>query len=117
MRQSMKSVFGFSPTVVYGRTIIGPLYLLMISASSRLASAFTSAASRRKARSVLKNMKLTYWRWRDGSLFCAGCACGSTVAVMVSGFYRIALAATPPGADFQCPPVETENEICQVHKT
>src|SRR5882757_3168062 len=89
MRQSMKSVFGLMPTVEYGRTIIGPVWRRTISANSRFASAFTSALSRRRARSALKNMKLTNWRAGAAASLCLGWVWGSTVVVMRPDFSLI----------------------------
>src|ERR1051325_2444415 len=55
----------------------------MISASSRLASCLTESGSRRNARSALKNMKLTNWRWVEVASARAVCAWGSTVVVIM----------------------------------
>src|SRR5215470_2445783 len=61
----------------------------MISANSRLASCLRASGSRRSARSVLKNMKLTNCRWVAVASVRAGCAWGSTVVVMVEGIVSL----------------------------
>src|SRR5881398_840644 len=60
-----------------------------MAANSRFASALSSADSLRKARSVLKNMKLTNWRCVEVASARAACAWGSTVVVIVGAIVSL----------------------------
>src|SRR3979409_747574 len=60
----------------------------MISASSRLAFAFASPLTDRKARSTRKNWKLTNWRATGVSVGRAVWGWASVATVMISEFYQ-----------------------------
>src|SRR5258708_34986535 len=60
----------------------------MISANSRLPSAFSASLSARKARSTRKNWKLTNWRAAGVSVGAAVWGWASLATVMISEFYQ-----------------------------